>query len=199
MSRIVPIGCLSVAACAAVMSAHAAQASNCAQVIAAIRNADTQQRFAQYIVSSPDRSMTGEPMVIRVDGTMYTNIGPNWQSDPAGPNPVLGRIQAAESHGTGKCQSAGPGMVRGMAVEKVRYNGPLIGSSAGSYTLWVDKASGLPLYHETSALPVAGGIAWKYGSSVQPPTNVRSGGIDFSAILKGLPNVMNSATGGKKP
>jgi hypothetical protein len=197
ISRAITIVSMSVAACAALLPVHAARGS-CAQVIAATQKADAQSRLSQYIVSSPDETMTGVPMLVRVEGTIYTNIGPSWQSDPAGPNPVLGTIKAADSRGTGKCESAGASKVRGATVDQIRYTGPLIGKTSGMYTVWVDNASGLPLYHETSVMPIAGGIAWQYGSAVQPPANVKAGGVDVGAILKGLPKVLNSATGANR-
>lgn len=163
---------LSTVFCAALLPAHAAWAG-CTEVIAAIQKADAQPRFAQYFVNSPDEAMTGDPMVVRVDGLMYTPGMSSWQADPVSPNPVLATIKTAEGKGTGKCQPAGAGKVRGTVVDKFSYTGPLMGTIAGTYTLWVDKASGLPLYHETTLVRIAGGVAWKYGNAVQAPNNVK--------------------------
>jgi hypothetical protein len=168
-------------------------------MISAIQKAASQPRFAQYFVSGPDAAMTGNADVILVEGTAYTYIGPNYHSSAAGGNPVLDTIKAAESQGTGKCESAGTGKVRGASVDKIRYTGPLMGKTEGGYTVWVEKSTGLPLYHEDTLLPIGGGVAWKYGNGVQAPANAGSSVVDFAAILKGLPNVMNAATGGKKP
>jgi hypothetical protein len=180
--------------------ARASLRARCAQMISAIRKADAQPRFAQYFIGNPDGAMTGNPMVIRLDGSVHTMGATSWQADSAGSSPLLGTIKEAEAQGTGKCQPAGAGKVRGTVVEKIRCTSPLMGEYSGTDTLWVDKASGLPRHHETSMRPMAGGVAWQYGRAVKAPTNVSSGGsMGFGAIQKGLPKVLGAATGGNKP
>jgi hypothetical protein len=199
MPCVISIVTLPAAARAVLLPVHATRAS-CAQVISAIQRAEAQPQFAQCFVGNPDRAMTGNPMAIRIDGSVHTMGATNWQADPAGSNPVLGTIKEAEAQGTGTCQPAGAGKASGTVVEKIRCTGPVMGEYSGADTLWVDKASGLPRYHETSMRPMAGGVAWQYGRAVKAPTNVSSGGsMGFGAIQKGLPKVLGAATGGNKP
>jgi hypothetical protein len=142
--------------------------ANCNAVIDAAEKAQKQERLAQYEVASRNDAPQGQPMLVRIGRSEYTSysVGGRFshyeRHDSAG-NPILGALKRSSP---GRCESADD-TYRGTAALKVRFDNPAAPQWMNPNTVWIDKRSGLPVYHEING--VDGGFAWVYGDTVKEP------------------------------
>jgi hypothetical protein len=145
--------------------------ANCAPVLDALDKAWTQDRIAQYDIDRPDQPLTGRPFMVRINKDMWIDnyAGGYTHNRIAAQNPMAEALKRATEKGAAPCESFGNGVYRGQAAAKYRVGSNLVGSGVtGKVILWINKSSGLPLYHEFEQLG-PGGFAWIYGDAVKEP------------------------------
>lgn len=189
------ITALAIAGCAALLPTHAAWAG-CASLLAALEKADAQPRMAMVDVDSPDQAPTAKPEFMRIDKTVYTQMAGGWHTSPATGNSLTTQIRAGQTEGNGDCQSAGSGTVRGVAADKVRFDRPSGQRSTGAATIWIDRKSGLPLYHEFAKLS-PGGFAWTYGAAVALPADAKPAPTTVGGAAKEMLGGVKTLLGGR--
>jgi hypothetical protein len=189
------ITALAIAGCAALLPVHAAWA-NCAALLAALDKADAQPRMAMVDVDSPDRAPTAKPEFMRIDKTVYTPMAGGWHTSQATGNSLATQIRAAQTQASGDCQSAGSGAVRGAPVDKVRFDSPSRQNSTGAATIWIDRKSGLPVYHEFAKLS-GGGFAWTYGAAVALPADAKPAPTTVGGAAKEMLGGVKTLLGGR--
>jgi hypothetical protein len=138
--------------------------AQCAAAIDALDKADKQVRLAQYDVASREQPVTGKPFLVRI-GKVVTMGSERTEMTS---NPILVSMREAQKAGKAKCEAAGSDMYRGTAVNKIRYYNPSAPKDMNPMTLWISKATGLPVFHELAGLG-PGGYAWVYGDAVTDP------------------------------
>ena len=143
--------------------------ADCNALLDALQKADAHDRLAQYEVERADAPLPSNPALVRIGKTEYVAMSVGGRvshyerhDSPAGGNPI-GALRRGAKDGNAKCQSAGSGTVHGSAADKIRVEGKAL----PQMTVWIDKRSGLPLYHEVPALGI--GYAWAFGDAVKEP------------------------------
>jgi hypothetical protein len=151
------------------LGAGAAQA-DCKALIAALEKAEREERIAQYDVDAPNQPLNMAPLFVRIGKVGYTNTqdGKFDVRETGTANPMLAGLKRGVQDGKIQCEGAGSGAVRAATADKIRYTDPATGMRTGVTTVWIDRRSGLPAYHEFSKLG-PGGIAWTYGDAVTAP------------------------------
>jgi hypothetical protein len=144
-------------------SAHA----DCAPLLDALERAQRQPRGAVYEVDRRDQPPSGQPSTIRIGKAIYENSNGVYERyDTDGTDPTLAAIRGAQKAGRWNCQAVGSDSYRGKATARFRFDNPLLPSHYNPTTMWIDAATGLPVYHEVNGL---GGYAWVYGDAVKEP------------------------------
>ena len=135
--------------------------ANCNALIDALEKAQSQERLAQYEVAGRNVAPQGQPRLVRIGKSEYMGysvgerISHYERHDSVG-NPVLRALKRSPQ---ARCASADDSY-RGAAALKVQSDTP-------PATVWIDKRSGLPVYHEINGFD--GGYAWTYGDAVKEP------------------------------
>lgn len=141
--------------------------ATCAPLVEALEKAQREPRGAIYEVDQRDQAPIGRPSTIRIGNVVYeANDGTYERHDTGGRDPILAAIRDAQGKGRWTCQAVGQDRYRGKAAEKFRFDNPLLPAQYNPVTLWVDRASGLPAYHEVRGL---GGYAWVFGDAIKAP------------------------------
>jgi hypothetical protein len=149
--------------------AHASVAggatADCRLLLDALDKADRQPRVAQYDIETRDAPLTGDPFLVRIGKVVWVGAE---RTETDGVNPILKSLRRNVADGTARCEGAGTDTFRGAAVVKIRFDNPMAPARYNPTTMWIDRRSGLPVYHELNGLG-PGGYAWVFGDSVRDP------------------------------
>ncbi len=143
--------------------------ADCAAPLEALAKSWQQARLAQYEVSSPEQAPPSKPAMVRIGKTIWTDLtgsGKFMRTD-IGPSEEPLAISMKRAKGQ-NCQPLGDGTYHGQPVVKYKLDPSAGTNTMGGVTLWVSKASGLPVYHGFDKTAF-GGYAWVYGDAVKEP------------------------------
>jgi len=143
--------------------------AECERLFEALDKADRQDRVAQYLVEGRDQPLPAKPLTVRIGKVVYDGSLPGNTFEPHqtdGVNPILRALRKAKQEGKVKCEPAGSDVYRGQAVEKFRFDNPLMPAQYNPTIVWVAKNTDMPILHEVHDF---GGFVWAYGSAVKDP------------------------------
>lgn len=142
--------------------------ANCNALVEALEKAQSQERLAQYEVAGRSVAPQGQPRLVRIGKSEYMgySVGDrisHYERHDSTGNPILRALKRSPQ---ARCASTDD-TYRGTATLKVQFDNPAAPPSMNPNTVWIDKRSGLPVYHEVNG--VDGGFAWAYGDAVKEP------------------------------
>jgi hypothetical protein len=150
-----------------------ARADDCARVVDAYAKGAREKRSAVLDVKDPHQG-TGEAIRVWTPTAHYqTDLKGGYTRTPPGSNTLAetgDAIRAGVKSGKTKCKVVGPDTYAGRKVTKIHFNDPSVPDLISAQTVWVDDATGLPMFMALDG--VTEGFGWQYGDAVKVPAGV---------------------------
>ena len=157
--------------------------AECKPVLAAYAKAEATKRYAIYEVDRIDAAPKGEPTIVAIGDVEYDPnlvrktpidiVKVGYVKSRHDPNREIDALKAREASGKGRCESLGERRLGNVTAVgyRIRDTAPGRMSEVTAIDLWIDQATGLPVFHGMGS--AGGGFHWTYGNAVVPPSGVQ--------------------------